>query len=303
MHSFIRMVKSGFSSFIRNGWLSVASITVMVLTLLTLSIFFILNIVLNTGIKTIQDKIDISVYLNDSARQSQVIDMQNDLAGLQEIKSIKYISKEEALAKFKEQNKDNQKLLDSIEGIDNSLPASLEIKVYDPNKLDQITAVVESDDYKDNVMKISYKENKAIIDKLFRATDMTKQIGIIITAAFTLVSLIIIFNTVRIAIFSRMEEIEIMKLVGATPGFIKGPFIIEGTMYGIIATVISMMVLSSVLYFAAPAIANYIGDVGDNISNFLRNNIFQVLLIQLGVGVTIGIFSSWLAIRKHLKFN
>lgn len=297
------MIKSGFSSFIRNGWLSVASITVMVLTLLTLSIFFILNIVLNTGIKTIQDKIDISVYLNDTAKQSQVIDMQNDLAGMSEIKSIKYISKDDALAKFKEQNKDNQKLLDSIAGIDNSLPASLEIKVYDPNKLDQITAIVDSTQYKAVVMKISYKENKQIIDKLFRATDMTKQIGIIITAAFTLVSLIIIFNTVRIAIFSRMEEIEIMKLVGATPGFIKGPFIIEGTLYGVIATIISMLVLSSVLYFAAPAIANYIGGVGDNISNFLRDNIVQVLLIQLGVGVSIGIFSSWLAIRKHLKFG
>ena len=303
MHSFIRMVKSGFSSFIRNGWLSVASITVMVLTLLTLSIFFILNIVLNTGIKTIQDKIDISVYFKDEVKQVQVIDIQNELASMSEVKSIKYISKEDALASFKLQNKDNQKLLDSINGIDNSLPASLEIKVYNPNKLDQITRVLDQDKYKTAVLKISYKENKQIIEKLFRATNLTKQIGVIITIAFTLVSLIIIFNTVRIAIFSRMEEIEIMKLVGATPGFIKGPFLIEGLLYGVVATLISMLVLSSVLYFAAPAIANYIGGVGDNISNFLRDNILQVLLIQLGVGITIGIFSSWLAIRKHLRFG
>ncbi len=303
MHSFIRMIKSGFSSFIRNGWLSVASITVMVLTLLTLSIFFILNIVLNTGIKTIQDKIDISVYLNDNIQQSQVIDLQNNLAGMSEVKSINYISKDEALTKFKEQNKDNQKLLDSINGIDNSLPASLEIKVYDPGKLDKITTVIDAAVYKPIVMKISYQQNKEIIDKLFRATNITRQIGIIITIAFTLVSLIIIFNTVRIAIFSRMEEIEIMKLVGATPGFIKGPFLIEGTLYGIIATLISMLILSSILYFAAPAVANYIGGVGDSISNFLRDNILEVLLIQLGVGIFIGVFSSWLAIRKHLRFN
>lgn len=303
MHSFIRMIKSGFSSFIRNGWLSVASITVMVLTLLTLSIFFILNIVLNTGIKTIQDKIDISVYFKDDVKQSLVIDIQNDLANMSEVRAIKYISKEDALAKFKEQNKNNQKLLDSLNGLDNSLPASLEIKVYDPNKLDQITTTLEKDEYKPAVQKISYKENKQIIEKLFRATNLTRQIGIIITVAFTLVSLIIIFNTVRIAIFSRMEEIEIMKLVGATPGFIKGPFLIEGLLYGVIATLISMMVLSSVLYFAAPAIANYIGGMGDNISNFLRDNIVQVLIIQLGVGITIGIFSSWLAIRKHLRFS
>lgn len=303
MHTFIRMVKSGFSSFIRNGWLSVASITVMVLTLLTLSIFFILNIVLNTGIKTIQDKIDISVYFKEDIKQVTIIDIQNDLADMSEVRAIKYISKEEALVRFKEQNKDNPKLLESISDLDNTLPASLEIKVYDPNKLDQITTTLERDKYKDAVLKISYKENKQIIEKLFKATDLTRQIGVIITIAFTLVSLIIIFNTVRIAIFARMEEIEIMKLVGATPGFIKGPFLIEGLLYGVIATLISMVVLSSVLYFTAPVIANYIGDMGDSIANFLRDNIVQVLAIQLGVGITIGIFSSWLAIRKHLRFS
>lgn len=303
MHSFIRMVKSGFSSFVRNGWLSVASITVMVLTLLTLSIFFILNIVLNTGIKTIQDKIDISVYFKDNVAQSLVIEIQNELANMSEVRSIKYTSKEDAVAKFKEQNKGNAALLESINDPSFSLPSSLEVKVYDTSSLDKITAVLEGVKYKSSVEKISYKENKQIIDKLFRATNLTKQIGVIITIAFTLVSLIIIFNTVRIAIFARMEEIEIMKLVGATPWFIKGPFLIEGMFYGIISTIISMVVLSSVLYFAAPAIASYIGDVGDNISNFLRDNIVQVLLIQLGVGITIGVFSSWLAIRKHLKFS
>jgi cell division transport system permease protein len=297
------MVKSGFSSFVRNGWLSVASITVMVLTLLTLSIFFILNIVLNTGIKAIQDKIDISVYFKEDVKQTMIINIQNELSHMSEVKAIKYISKEEALVRFKEQNKDNPKLLESISELDNTLPASLEIKVYDPNKLDQITTALERDKYKDAVLKISYKENKQIIEKLFKATDLTRQIGIIITIAFTLVSLIIIFNTVRIAIFARMEEIEIMKLVGATPGFIKGPFLIEGLLYGVIATIISMIVLSSVLYFAAPAIANYIGDMGDSIANFLRDNIVQVLAIQLGVGITIGVFSSWLAIRKHLRFS
>jgi len=303
MHSFIRMVKSGFSSFIRNGWLSVASITVMVLTLLTLSVFFILNIVLNTGIKTIQDKIDISVYFKDDVKQSVVIDIQNELANMSEVRSIKYTSKQDAIDKFKEQNKGNQALLDSINDPTFSLPSSLEVKVFDTSKLDQITSIVEKDVYKASVEKISYKENKQIIDKLFRATNLTKQIGVIITIAFTLVSLVIIFNTVRIAIFARMEEIEIMKLVGATPWFIKGPFLIEGMLYGVISTIISMLVLSSILYFAAPAIANYIGGVGDNISNFLRENIFQVLLIQLGVGIGIGVFSSWLAIRKHLKFS
>ena len=189
MHSFIRMIKSGFSSFVRNGWLSVASITVMVLTLLTLSTFFIVNIVLNTGIKTIQDKIDISVYFKEDVKQSMVIEIQNKLADMDEVRSIKYTSKEDAVVKFKEQNKDNQALLESINDPSFTLPSSLEIKVYDTTNLDQITGVLEQTEYKGAVEKISYKENKEIIDKLFKATNLTKQIGIIITIAFTLVSL------------------------------------------------------------------------------------------------------------------
>lgn len=302
MHSFFRIIKSGFSSFARNGWLSVASITVMVLTLLTLSIFFILNIVLNTGIDTIQNKIDISVYFEDTIEQNTVIDIQNELADLSDVTAIKYYSKEDALARFKEQNADNQELLDSIADIENSLPASLEVKVAENGDFNKISAVLEKDEYKDFVQKISYQENQEIIEKLLRATDLTKQIGIGITIAFTLVSLVIIFNTVRMAIFARMEEIEIMKLVGATPGFIKGPFLVEGTIYGVISTIIAMGALSSALYFAGPAIAGYVGDTGSNITDFLRANIAQVLLMQIIVGVFIGIFSSWLAIRKHLKF-
>jgi cell division transport system permease protein len=305
MHSFIRIIKSGFSSFIRNGWLSVASITVMVLTLLTLSIFFILNIVLNTGINSLQEKIDISVYFKDDVKQSSIIDIQNDLAKMKEVRSIKYTSAQDAINIFKDQHKNDPTILESIKDPSFTLPSSLEIKVFNTTKIDQITTILEQDKYKDSIEKITDPKTKLMIDTLFKTTNLTRKIGVIITIAFTLVSLVIIFNTVRIAIFARMEEIEIMKLVGATPGFIKGPFLFEGLLYGVISTIISMIILSSILYFSAPAIANYMGkisDMSDQITGFLRDNIFQVLLIQLCVGITIGVFSSWLAIRKHLRF-
>jgi cell division transport system permease protein len=303
MTKFIRLIKSGFSNFIRNGWLSIASITIMVLTLLTMSLFFVVYIVLNTGIKSIQEKIDISVYLNDKIQQSEVIDLQQELSNMKEVKSIKYISKDEALNRYKKQNANNPKLLESLKDTENPLPASLEIKVYDPNKLDKLTPVFDDQKNKLVIHKVSYKENKAIIDKLFKATQFTKEVGLVATAMFTLTALVIIYNTIKIAIFARKEEIEIMKLVGATSDFIKGPFLIEGAIYGIISTIISLMVLATILYFMAPTLVHYFGGVGSDVSGFVRNNVLILVSAQLSMGVLIGVLSSWLAVRKYVKFG
>lgn len=303
MQVFLRVLKAGFSSFVRNGWLSVASIIVMVLTLLTLSMFFVINMALGTGIKTIQDKIDMSVYLKEGVKQSVVIGMQNDLANLPDVKSIKYISKEDALVKFKVQNANNKALLESIDSIGNSLPASLEIKVYNPDKLNNISDILAQLKYKVAIDKVSYQDNKVIIQNLLKATNFTRQVGVGITIVFTLVSLVIIFNTVRIAIFSRMEEIEIMKLVGATPNFIKGPFLIEGAIYGLVATLISLTLMSSLLFFAAPSLVKYFSEAGTSLTDYMRNNVLVITLAQLLIGFAIGVFSSWLAIRKHLKLQ
>ncbi|MDD5693151.1 MAG: permease-like cell division protein FtsX [Patescibacteria group bacterium] len=303
MTKFIRILKSGFSNFVRNGWLSVASITIMVLTLITMSMFLVVNVVLNTGIKSIQDKIDISVYFNDDAKQGDIIALQEDLADLEEVKTIKFVSKDEALKRYEEQNKDNPKLLESLKDTENPLPPSLEIKVYDPSKLDVLTPIFDNEKYKLIIHKVSYKENKTIIDKLFQATQFTKQVGVIATLAFTVTALVIIFNTVKMAIFTRKEEIDIMKLVGATPSFIKGPFLIEGAIYGVISTLISIMIIGTILYFLAPTLVHYFGGVGDDLSGFIRSNIVWLVFAQLFVGIFIGTVSSWLAVRKYVKIS
>lgn len=296
-----RIIKAGFVNFIRNGVLSFASTTIMVLTLLSLSVFFIVNVALTTGIGAIQEKIDISAYIQDQATKDEIVELQTEVAGLSEVRSVKYVSKDEALARYKEQNANNKKLLESLEGIDNPLPASLEVKVYDPSKLDQVTKIFDTDKYKPIVRKVSYKENKLVIDKLFRATEFIKKIGIGATTAFALVAIIIVFNTVRIAIFSQKDDIEIMRLVGATDWYIRGPFILEGVLYGVIATVISMIALAAILYYTGPSLSGYFGGVGSDVTSYLYKNVLIIFAVQLGIGIFIGTVSSWLALRKYLK--
>lgn len=302
MITFYRIIKAGIVNFVRNGVLSFASTTIMVLTLLSLSLFFIVNVALTTGIKAIQDKIDISAYLNDNVKEEQIVDMQKRFAELSEVKTVKYVSKTEALDIYKKQNAGNTKLLESLEGIENPLPASIEIKVHDPSKLDQVTGVFEEEKYKPLVRKVSYKENKAVIDKLFSATEFIKRLGIAATTAFATVALIIVFNTIRIAIFSQKDDIEIMRLVGATNWFIRGPFILEGILIGLIATIVSMIGLAAILYYAGPALANYFGGVGSDVTGYLNQNVVTIFLIQLAISVVLGVASSWLALRRYLKF-
>lgn len=296
-----RIFKAAFLNFVRNGVLSFASTTVMVLTLLCLSLFFIANVVLTTGIKAIQEKIDVSAYIQDSAKEAQVVDLQNSIADLTDVRSVKYVSKEEALQRYKSQNAGNAKLLESLEGIDNPLPASLEVKVYDPSKLEQVTKIFDEDKFKPIVRKVSYKENKIVIDKLFSATEFIRKVGIAATTVFGLVALVIVFNTIRIAIFSQRDDIEIMKLVGATKSFIRWPFILEGALYGVIATIISMVALAALLYYAGPALSSYFGGVGADVSGYLYNNAALIMVMQLVIGILIGTLSSWLALRKYLK--
>lgn len=296
-----RIIKNGFSTFVRNGVLSFASTTIMVLTLLSLSLFFIVNVALNAGIESVQEKIDLSAYLKDEAPEQEVLALQTELAAFSEVETVKYVSKDEALSRYKEQNKNNQKLLESLEGLENPLPASIEVKVTDPQYIEKVAATFDKDQYKDYVNKVSYKENKIVIDRLVNATKFIQKIGISATTAFGLVSLVIIYNTIRIAVFSQKNDIEIMKLVGATNWFIRGPFILEGALYGIIGTVISMIGLAALLYYSAPAISNYFGDSGSGVTNYLYDNVWLIFVIQLAIGTAIGVLSSTLALNRYLK--
>lgn len=296
-----RIIKNGFSTFVRNGVLSIASTTIMFFTLLLLSLFFTVNVALNAGIEAVQEKIDLSAYLKDDAPEAQILALQTELASFPEVVSVKYVSKEEALSRYRDQNKNNQKLLESLEGLENPLPASMEVKVTDPQYIEKVAAVFDKTEHASYVNKVSYKENKIVIDRLVRATKFIQKVGITATTAFALISVVIIYNTIRIAVFSQKNDIEIMKLVGATNWFIRGPYILEGALYGIIGTVISMIVLAAILYYAAPSISSYFGEAGSGVTGYLNNNVWLIFGIQLIIGIAIGVLSSSLALSRYLK--
>lgn len=297
-----RITKLGLTNFWRNLWLSLASTLVMTLTLMIISLFVVMTIVINKTTDRIKSKMDVTVYFLDTASTDQISDVQQKLAARTDVKEVKYISKEEALNVWQEQQK-NQRIRELITESENPLPRSLAIKATDPENLNNIADYLASDEFQDIVHKISYEENKAIIDKLLAITSFIKKIGWVASGIFILISILVILNTIRLAIFARKDEIEIMRLVGASDRFIKVPFIVEGILYGLIACILAVLLMGIGIYLIiSPLVTQYLGEpVTQNLKIFFNSHILYIFLLQFFVGIIIGIGCSLISIRKYLK--
>ena len=303
MLQFWRIIQAGGRNFMRNLWLSTAATAVMTVTLTIVVISFISNSALTSTIKGVTDKIDISIYLADTTTKDQTDSFKARLEKDDNVQSVTYKSKAEALADYRKQNAGDTKLLQAINEADNPLPASLQVKTKDPKKLDSITAIVNQSENKallDPSSPPSYSgDRKATIDKIVRFSNFFKTTGLIMSVIFVIISTLIIFNTIRMAIFTRKDEIEIMKLVGATKWFIRGPFLFEAALYGIIAAFIAAALAYALLLGGGPKLGSYI-DVQGTI-NFFRSYPVVIILAEMIIGVVIGIFSSLLALTRYLK--
>ncbi len=296
-----RIIVAGTRNFFRNAWLSTAATAVMTVTLTIIVTSFISSSALTSTIKGVTDKIDISIYLKDSVSPEDAAALKGRLEKVENVQSVRYVSKKEALEIYRKQNVGNDKLLAAITEQDNPLPASLAIKTVDPKKLETIANFVNQPDIKAlQSDPPSYSgANRQAIDRIVSVSNFFKTTGLVASIIFVVISTLIIFNTIRMAIFTRREEIEIMKLVGATKWFIRGPFIFEAVLYGIIAAVIAVVLSYSLLLGGGPKLASYI-DVHSTIKFFQT---YPLLIIggELIIGILIGAFSSMLAMSRYLK--
>lgn len=298
-----RITKTGLRNFVRNAWLSTAATAVMTVTLSLVAVSYIANVALTSTIKNVVQKIDVSIYLKDSDTPDQINALKAKLEQLPNVQEVKLVTKSDALAEYRRQNADNPKLLLGVSESDNPLPASLQIKAKDPNKLTPITDLAAQGDVKPLLTDrdpVSYSgDRKATIDKIIQTSNFFKATGVVASIIFVVISTLIIFNTIRMAIFTRREEIEIMKLVGATSWYIRGPFIFEASLYGLIAAIVAMLFVYTVVLNGAPRLGNYIDTA--SIINLLRDNIVLVGAAMFLIGVSIGAGSSLVALKRYLK--
>ncbi|MFZ5559599.1 MAG: cell division protein FtsX [Patescibacteria group bacterium] len=295
-----RIIKWGLTNFWRNGWLSTATVSIMTLTLLVISVLLMVNVVANAVLDNLKGKIDISVYFKLDTSEEEILKVQSQLEELQEVESTTYVSQNEALIKFKEKHKDNPVLLQSLEELEfNPLEASLNIKAREANQYASINQFLESVYYKDIIDKVNYMQNKEVIDKLNKIIGDVKTGGWGLSLLLALIVFLVTFNAIRLAIYSSREEINVMKLVGASKWFIRGPFFIEGILYGLVATIVATAILYPIFYFVSPKVSSFL-PIGD-IFLYFKTNLLSFFLLLLIVGVFLGGFSSLIAVRKYLK--
>lgn len=306
MTTIFRIFRYGLDNFRRNAWLTTAATIVMTITLVIIITTVFARFVFNDTIDVVRQKIDVSVYLKDEVSSGQVQQFISEVKKVPVVTSVDYISKEAARKSFEQENKTEFEQLQALAqlGQDNPFPASLRIKTRDPNKLQELNAVINSQHNKkllDDGTPTSYSgSRKEAIDRIAQVSQFSETAGLVAAAVFVIISIMIVFNTIRMAIFNRKDEIEMMKLIGAEKRFIRGPFIVEAAMYGALAAVVSVILVYAVIIVKAHDLEQYEIAVGNTI-HFFQAWPFLIFFGQLLVGVLIGIFSAQLAIRRYLK--
>lgn len=307
--TFGRVLKAGFVNFGRNAWLAIAAMAVMTVTLTIVLFSLLTSATLNNTIAEINSKIDISVYLNDSITDQQRAQFMQGLARLSDVKKVMYVSKDQALAIYEAEYSSDQTLKEAVNQTGNPLPASIKIDPVDPGKIQSIKAFIDEPQnvaLEDPQIHSSYGgDQKTAIDKIAHATSILKRAGVVAVALFTVISMLIIFNTIQMAIFNRRDELTIMRLLGASTWFIRGPFVVESILYGVISALISVAGIDALFLTAASGLqASSLGllDIG-YANTYFHRNFWWLLTMQLAAGILIGAASSIIATRRYLKFK
>jgi len=304
--TFSRIIKAGLVNFVRNAWLAVAAMAVMIITLTIVLFSIITNATFTNTIVQITDKIDVSVFLKDSTDQTQGTKLANDLRTLPNVKSVTYLTKADALVHYKQQNAGNPALISAINETDNPLPATIQIKPKELNKIQDIRDYLSKNNVKPLWDDVSYRDDrKAAIDKIAHATNLMRRAGIVAVLVFAAISVIIIFNTIQMAIFNRRDELTIMRLLGASTSYIRGPFVVESVVYGIISALISVLIIHSLFVASSSALqASSLGLLDINYAaQYFKGHFLALLTMQLVLGILIGAVSSTVATRRYLKFK
>lgn len=303
MITFWRVFKSGFRNTFRHAWLSTAATAIMVITLLIMTFFAFSIVFVRTQLAEVKQKIDLSLFISDDATQDSIQALQAKVLTVNGVKSVEYVSKTDALKRLEASSSEGQKLAKSASDIGNPLPASLEVKLENVEQIGQINqqikALPEGSIVTDTSLDSRDENRKGVIENVIKISNGIARVGGILSLVFLVVALLVIFNTIRMAIFTRREEIEIMKLVGATKWFIRGPFIVEGSLYGVFGAVIATIILIPLSRAITPFLVDKL-NAGSTLATF-GGNFYLVVLGMLGLGILIGAISSWLAISRHLK--
>lgn len=296
-----RTFKEGGKNIRRNGWLAFATVSILTLSLFIVSLSALLGLTTDLLLENLREKISVNVSFNTDVSEDRIKEIQGELGKYtQEIKSVEYISRDQALTEFLEQNNNDPTIKKAIDEIgENPLLASLIIKANSADDYPIIVEQIQKSSFQSDVARINYEKNKRIFERLEKINQGTRKIGLALGVMFILIAILITFNTIRITIYSHRKEFEIMRLVGASNLYVRTPVIFEGALYGVIATLFTLIFLGLVAFYMAPLTQGAITE--GNVLQLYGRHFFPIAFSILILGVGLGVISSALAIRRYLK--
>lgn len=298
-----RVIRSGFVGFWRNAFVSIAAIFVMTVALFVVGSTMMIDKLLAVSLENIQSKVDINVYFVTTAEQSDIDALRSSLEALPDVAEVTFTSREEALAQFSERHQNDETIMQGLEELgDNPLGASLSIRAKETSQYEGIAQFLSDqqaseDPQKPIIDEVNFVKNKEAIDKLTSIISAVERSTWVTMIVLVSASVLITFNTIRLAIYTSREEIAVMRLVGASNTFIRGPFMLQGIMYGVVAGVLALLILYPLVLWIGPETQAFFQF---NLFEYFVSDFARIFGIIVGSGIVLGIASSILAVARYL---
>lgn len=295
-----RVIRYSWISFKRQSSLTFATIFIMVMAISLIGFLFLFHQTSHFFITQVQEKADFSIYFKEGILEEDILNVKEEISKIPEVKNVEYISHQEATKKLLERHPELKESVRETEVILNL--ASLNIQAQTASQYQAIADFLDGTlkpSLKNFIEKVDYPQRKLIIEKIFKLTSEINRFLIFLSLILATIAILVAFNQIRLAIYNLRREITIQRLVGASNWFIRGPFLVQGVISGILATLISLLIFALVCWGLNPKIAVLFPDL--NIFYLFLSNFWNLVLIQLGSGIGLGVISSLIAIRKYLR--
>ena len=297
--SLYRIIKFALQNFKRNFWLSIVTISMIVLTLLTVSFVGFIYVLTAEAVSAVEERVDVSVYFKPEVSPDEVKSIKDSLTRYDKIKYIQYISREDSLMLLQKKYSDDVLVQESLAQLgSNPLADTLVIKAYDLNAYPSILEGLDRT-YGKLIEKKNYEDNQVFLQRINSITDKTKTVGLIVSSVFAAIAALIVFNTIRIAIYTHSEEINIMKLVGADNWFIRAPFLVEAILYAALGTAVTLVLLYPIVQTIDPYVSEFF-DGSFSLYAYYSSNIILFSFWNMVGTFCLTLVASFVAVGRYL---
>jgi cell division transport system permease protein len=296
-----RILKLSFQDIGRNIWLSVVTVTILILALFSINSLFTAQVISQNAIEAVKSKVDINLYLENNADEDKILELKTQVEKMPEVKEVRYVSQQEALISFRQQNEENPEIIQALRELGkNPLSPSLIILPENADNTDTLIANLKA--YQSDIIESrDFNDNAVILEKINNITDSVNQVGMIIIAIFILTSLLVVYNSIRVAIYTHRREINIMRLVGASTNFIYMPFIASALIYSLVSVIVIIAIFYPFLSLLQPYLEVFFMGYNVDILSYFTTHFWSIFGIEFLIVAIINILASLIAVKRYAK--